>query len=149
MPITFGSVGDIITLSILIKDLIKCLDGSCGSSAEYLAVVRELWSLDHALLEVEVLFRSFDQSAPLNALKATANQCAEECRQCITVFSEHMKRYKDNLREGGSGNFFKDARTKVTWHLSEKKKLAKFRAEMNAHCMSINMLLATTGVYDT
>ena len=35
MPITFGSVGDIISLSLLIKDLIKFLDQVRGSSAEY------------------------------------------------------------------------------------------------------------------
>ena len=54
MSFTFGSFGDIVTLSLLIKDLIKSLDDSRGSSAEYQAVVRELWSLDKALLEVEV-----------------------------------------------------------------------------------------------
>jgi hypothetical protein len=147
MPITFGSVGDIITLSLLIKDLIKCLDGSRGSSAEYQIVVRELWSLDHALLEVEVLFRSLDHSMQLNALKGTANRCAEECRKCITAFAEQIKKYQGNLRNGGSGNFLKDATSKVHWQLSEKEKLAKFRTEINAHCMSINLLLTTTGVY--
>ena len=56
MPITFGSVGDIVSLCLLIKDLVKSLDNSRGSSAEYQAVIRELCSLDHALLEVAVFF---------------------------------------------------------------------------------------------
>lgn len=34
MPITFGSVGDIITTGLLIKDLIKALHGSRGSASE-------------------------------------------------------------------------------------------------------------------
>lgn len=42
MPITFGSVGDVISVCLLIKDLVKTLDDSRGSSAEYQEVIREL-----------------------------------------------------------------------------------------------------------
>lgn len=146
MPITFGSVGDIITLSILIKDLVKSLDDSRGSSAEYQAIVRELWSLDHALLEVEVLFRSYEQNAQLTALRVTVNKCAEQCRNCITRFQEQIKKFKKGLQSGGSDSLFRDTALKVRWELSQKKELAKFRAEINTHCFSINMLLTTTGM---
>ena len=146
MPITFGSVGDIISLSLLIKDLVRTLDNSRGSSAEYQAVIRELWSLDHALLEVEALTRSCEQTAQLNALNATANQCAEQCRKCITRFHEHVKKFGKSLQPGGSGNLIRDTASKLRWPSSEKE-LAKFRAEINAHCFSINMLLTTTGVF--
>ena len=147
MPITFGSVGDIISVSLLIKDLVKSLDNTRGSSAEYQAVIRELWSLDHALLEVEVLFRSCDQTVELNALSATANECAEHCRKCITKFQERMRRYQKSLQSGGSGSFIRDNALKIRWQICEKEDLAKFRAEINAHCFSINMLLTTTGVF--
>ena len=147
MPITFGSVGDIISLSLLIKDLVRSLDKSRGSSAEYQAVVRELWTLDHALLEVEVLVRSSQQTVPLNALSATVNQCAEHCRKCITTFYEHMKKFERGLKSGGSGSFLRDTAVKVRWQVSEKEDLAKFRAEINTHCLSINMLLTTAGVF--
>ena len=147
MPITFGSVGDIISLSLLIKDLVRTLDNSRGSSAEYQAVIRELWSLDHALLEVEAFTRSCDQTVQLNALSATANQCADQCRKCITNFHEHVKKFERSLQPGGSGNFIKDTASKVRWQISEKEDLAKFRAEIHAHCFSINMLLTTTGVF--
>lgn len=147
MPITFGSVGDIISLSLLIKDLVKSLDDSRGSSAEYQAVIRELWSLDHALLEVEVLFRSCGQNIQLNALTVTARECSEQCRKCITEFHEQVKRFGKGLRSGGSGSFLKDTALKIRWQVSEKEDLAKFRAEINAHCLSINMLLTTTGVF--
>ena len=147
MPITFGSVGDVISLSLLIKDLAKSLDNSRGSSAEYQAVIRELWSLDHALLEVELLFRSCEQAAQLNALCATANECAERCRNCITQFHEQVKKFGRSLQPGGSGSFVRDTALKVRWQLSEKEDLAKFRAEINAHCFSINMPLTTTSVF--
>ena len=131
----------------LIKDLVKSLDDSHGSSAEYQAVIRELWSLDHALLEVEVLFRSCGQNIQLNALSVTAHECAEQCRKCIMKFHEQVKRFGKGLRSGGSGSFIKDTALKIRWQVSEKEDLAKFRAEINAHCLSINMLLTTTGVF--
>ena len=147
MPISFGSVGDIISLSLLIKDLVKSLDNSRGSSAEYQAVIRELWSLDHALLEVEALIRSCEQTVQLNALTATVNQCAEQCRKCITSFHDQVKKFGKSLQSGGSGSFLRDTASKIKWQVSEKDDLAKFRAEINAHCFSINMLLTTTGMF--
>ena len=74
MPVTFGSVGDIISVCLVIKDLIKVLDDSRGSSSEYQAVIRELWSLDRALLEVELLSRSYERTFELNALGQVARQ---------------------------------------------------------------------------
>lgn len=146
MPITIGSVGDIITLSLLIKDLVKCLDESRGSSKEYQGVIRELWSLDHALLEVELLLRSCKQSIELSDLCKTANRCAEQCRDCIEVFRDKIKKYQRALQGGGTKNMVRDTTAKIRWHVSEKDDLATFRAMITAHCSSLNILLATAGV---
>jgi hypothetical protein len=72
MPITFGSVGDIISICLIIKDLVAALDESSGSSKEFQEVRRELWALERALLEVELLSRTSTSTARLNALYATA-----------------------------------------------------------------------------
>lgn len=145
MPITFGSVGDIISVSYIIKDLVKCLDKSRGSSAEYQAVTRELWSLDHALLEVELLLRSCQQSVELTGLCETADRCAVQCRKCIEDFRDQTKRYQAPLQRGGTGNLFRDTVAKIRWHV-KRDGLAKFRAVITAHCSSLNMLLVTAGV---
>jgi hypothetical protein len=42
MPITFGAVGDIIFVCLLVKDLVEALDKSRGSKAEYQSAIREL-----------------------------------------------------------------------------------------------------------
>ena len=147
MPITFGSVGDIISLSLLIKDLVKSLDKSRGSSAEYKAVIYGLRSLDHALIEVGALFQSCERTIELNALSATVKECAEQCRKCITEFQGQLKKYEKSLQSDGSGNFIRDTALKVRWQVSMKEDLAKFRADINAICFTINMLLATTGVF--
>ena len=146
MPITFGSVGDIIAVGLLIKDLIKCLDDSHGSFGEYQAVIRELWSLEHALLEVELLFLSNQVSGELNALQETVLRIAERCDICIRSYSERIKKYKGSLQAESSGNFVKNAAHKVRWNVSEKEPLAKFRAEIITHCLSINTLIASAGV---
>ena len=145
MPVTFGSVGDIISLSILIKDIVNSLDDSRGSSVEYQATIRELWNLDQALLQIEPIFQSCEQTVELNALRATAGQCAEQCRECVTKFRDQISHFQQSLQTGHSGNFMKDVASKVRWRVSVKS-LTKFRTEINAHCMTINMLLAATGV---
>lgn len=146
MPVTFGSVGDIITVALLIKDLIKCIDDSRGSSAEYQAVIRELWSLDRALLEVELLLLSSQRSKELDAIQGTALHIAKQCDSCIKTFRDHIKKYQNSLQRQSSGTFVKNAARKVIWHTSEKEPLARFRAEIIAHCLSINMLVASAGV---
>lgn len=52
---TFGSLGDFISVSILVKDILLALDDTGGSSHNYQEVVRELYILDTASLQVEKL----------------------------------------------------------------------------------------------
>lgn len=79
---TFGSLGDIISTSLIVKDLVKALGDSRGSAAEF----------------------------------------------------------------RGSGNILQDASMKVRWQVSHSNELQKFRAEINSHCTSLNMLLISVGV---
>lgn len=146
MPVTFGSVGDIIAVGLVIKDLVKCLDDSRGSAAEYQAVIRELRSLEHALLEVELLFLSSQGSKELDALQETALRIAKQCDGCIGSFRKRVKEYKSSLQPESSSNLVKSVTRKIVWSTSEKEPLAKFRAEVIAHCLSINMLIASAGV---
>ena len=146
MPISFGSVGDIICVSLLIKDLVKCLDESRGSSTEYQAVIRELWSLDRALLQVELLLRSYKQSIELSDLWENANYCVEQCRKCISDYQAKTKKYQGVLQGRGTGNLFKDTTARIRWHVSEKDDLAKFRAEITTLGSSLNLLLITIGM---
>lgn len=146
MPVTFGSVGDIISVCILIKGVVKCLDDSRGSSSEYQAVIRELDSLEHALLEVELMFLSSQGSEELASLQETALSVAAQCEKCITEYRGKVNKYNRSLRHGGSGSFIRDSAMKLKWSLSEKEQLTKFRAEIIAHCLSVNMLIASAGV---
>lgn len=63
MPVTFGSVGDIISVCLLVKDLVEALDKARGSKAEYQSAIRELWILDRALLEIELFTKAHENAS--------------------------------------------------------------------------------------
>jgi hypothetical protein len=144
MPITVGSVGDIISVSLLVKDLLIALNDSRGSAAEYQALTRELYILDTALLQVEQLSRSHAATPELYALYETAKQTATKCQESVAGFTARITKYGGSFAVGGSGNALKDAARKIQWRASQKgAEIAKFRAEVTGYSESINMLLAT------
>ena len=147
MPVTFGSVGDIISISLLVKDLVKALDDSRGSAAEYQEVVRELWSLDRVLLEVEQASRNSEKTIELYALWVTAKRATDECRRTIECFLEKIKKYEKSLGSGHtSRQSIRGVPMKIRWRLMQSDELEKFRAAINAHCSSLSILLITANV---
>lgn len=144
--VTFGSVGDIISLCLLVKDVVKALDDSRGSSSEYQEVIRELWALERVLLEVELFWRTCEITVELNTLRETTCRTVDQCRRCIEGFLKKVEKYGPSLREGGSGGIIRDVGKKLHWQVSHSQDLTKFRAEINAHCSAISMLLMTTSM---
>ena len=147
LPVPFGfSAGDVIAVCILVKDIIKALDDAQGASAEYQQLSRELWSLDRALLEVEMLSRTCDTSVELNALSSTTRRVVGQCRESMELFLRKLRTYNGSLRQGGSGDRIRDAGKKIKWALTHKEEVARFRTEINAHSSTINMLLITASM---
>lgn len=147
LPVPFGfSAGDVIAVCILFKDLIKALDDVQGASSEYQQVSRELWSLDRALLEVEMLSRTCDTSIELNALSCTTRRVVDQCKESMESFLRKLKSYNSSLKEGGSGGRVRDAGMKIKWALKQKDEVARFRTEINGHSSTINMLLITASM---
>jgi hypothetical protein len=143
MPITFGSVGDIVSVSLVFKDLLIALSDSRGSSAEYQSVVRELYVLDTALLQVELLSRSRAATPELHALYETSKQTVVKCRDSIAACAARTRKYSESLEVGGSGNILEDTARKIQWRASHKATdIAKLRAEFMGYSDSIDMLLA-------
>lgn len=148
MPVTFGAVGDIISVCLLLKDLVESLDQARGSKAEYESVIRELWILDRTLLEIEALSRiHVDRSAPeLQGLRATANEAVTRCNALVDAFLQRIRRYQNSLGEGERSNVLHGAVMKVRWRLGEKEALDQFRVEIAGTTSSLQMLLATESV---
>lgn len=146
MPVTFGSVGDILSVSFLIRDLILALNDSRGSSAEYQAVVLELESINHALSQVEGTFRSYAHFQGLTDLKLVADKSTEQFKEVIAKFQERIKPYHDSLGHDTSITSIRATANKVRWQVSEKEYLARFRTELRTHNSSINTLLGVLDV---
>ena len=147
MVVPFGfSVGDCIAVCILIKDAIKALDDYGGSSTEYQEIIRELWALDRALLEVEMISRSHDATAEMNALNHTVKILTDQCKACIQEFLKGLKGHERSLSKNGSGSKWRDAKSKLGWAMLKKDDLARFRSQINGHSSAINILLLTATV---
>lgn len=97
-------------------------------------------------MQAELLWESHEVSNELDALRTTAGRTADQCRNTVGKFLEKVKKYGPSLREGGSRSTVKDAARKVQWQFCQSDELTKFRAEIIAHCSTMNVILATVGV---
>lgn len=144
MPVTFGSVGDIIAVCEVVRSLAHALNDIRGSSAEYRAVINELKSLEGALGEVKSLVGT------LSPHKQDAfRQClssVEQCRHIIVPFLDSVEKYREHLEEGSSLNTFEAAIYKARWHFSEHDAVVKLRSELQTHTNTILMCLSTANL---
>jgi len=143
--VTFNSVGDIISVSLLIKDLALALDSSKGAAVEYQEVTRELHVLDIALLEVERLARTHEATPELQALCEIARRSVDKSRICVNNFTERIKKYSSSLAEAGTGKPLKHAARSVQWQLG-RDAVDRFRAEITSHSNALHMLITTAQV---
>jgi hypothetical protein len=148
MPVTFGAVGDIISVCLLVKDLVEALDKARGSKAEYQSAIRELWILDRALLEIELFTKAHENASTpeLRGLCETAKVAALRCKELFSTFLERVKKYQTTFDEGQSAGVVRDAVAKVRWRFGEKDALEQFRVEVAGTSSSLQMLLATASV---
>ena len=139
-PPGFGfSVGDFISGLNLLRELIKALEDSSGSSKEYRDLIRELYSLERALLEVKHL----NVNESLQPHKNAIMQAAVQCQDAISFFLSQIAKYQPSLSRGGSGNKWRDCLRKIQWALCKKEDVQKFRAQIQGHTSSIAILLMT------
>ena len=141
-----GSIGDIIALSVIIKDLVKALDDSRGSSAEYQDSIRKLWALNRVLREVETLCRICENIAELGALCETIHCIVNQARKSIEPFLDVVRKFGPSLHKGGSGNSIRDASRKAQWRISHSDDLTKFRTEIDVYCSILSVLVSTANV---
>ena len=137
---TYGfSAGDFITGVNLVRELIKALEDSAGSSSQYRQLIKELYGLERALLEVKHLDLDHSQNAQQIALR----QAATQCQDTIDEFLQRIRKFQPALSNGTSRSGLKVSLRKVQWALCKKEDVEKFRAQISGHAASINMLLMT------
>ncbi|KAF4631435.1 hypothetical protein G7Y89_g6695 [Cudoniella acicularis] len=138
MSVGFGfSVGDFIAAIELVSTVIDALRESGDASSEYREVVRQLYTLETALLRVKRLEVDPTQTAEVIALQ----QAAAQCQRTIDDFWKKVQKYQPHLRAGGSSSRLKDGWMKIKWAVCKKEDVAKFKADLVGHTESIQLLL--------
>jgi hypothetical protein len=110
---SFGfSVGDILGGASLAYQLCKALSETKGSARDYQQLIAELNVVHKVLIQVEQLRVSNQLAqATLNALLFTINTANE----AMEVFLADHEKYRESLKQGGSGNMLKDSWRKGKW----------------------------------
>ncbi|KAK3898325.1 hypothetical protein C8A05DRAFT_38090 [Staphylotrichum tortipilum] len=116
MNVGFGfSAGDFIAGLDLVATVIDALRESGDASRQYRELVRELHSLETALLH---------------------------CQVTITDFWEKTQKYHPSLGKSGSSSTPKDHWRKLNWAVLKKDDIEKFKADLRGQTGSINLLLS-------
>lgn len=154
MPVTFGSVGDIIAVGLLVKDLVEALNQSRGSQAEYKQLVAELNLLQDVLARIDNLCNTTTTAGPrpqVSVLHDTAKAIAQNCRKCIEGFNIKLERYDKTLGSSGArrkSEAFKAAMAKIRWQLGEKEGVVEFRAAVAGQTALLNLVLSAITLYE-
>ncbi|KAF2652617.1 hypothetical protein K491DRAFT_695417 [Lophiostoma macrostomum CBS 122681] len=128
MSITFRSVGDIISVCIIIKDLVHTLDVSFGSLAGCHPLIKELRILERNLLEVKSVADNHGGQATLG-LEAFFIE-VDRCNEVVNTFSTLVRNYESGL--------------KVRGRMEERNAILTFRAQIVAINTSLRTLFATS-----
>lgn len=140
---SFGfSVGDFVSIGLLIKEIASALNGS--STAEYRELTNELQLLQQTLHEIEHLEELPGQEDVINKVKFAAVMCHIP----LDDFASKLKKYdiladsdlKQNIRLAKSWG------RKVQWNVSMKDEIQKLRAYLGVHMGSLNLRLTTLGL---
>ena len=142
VALTFGAVGDLLALGILIKDIISALDNCRGSSREYQNLQESLTLLDVTLEEIGKAFHDLDRVRIARELHNTGLQSIQQVKNTLTAFhSEKLHKFRPSLGSSdGSGNRLKDAGRKIQFRLGDKD-IARFKAEITGHIVALNLLV--------
>ncbi|MCJ1392155.1 hypothetical protein MMC18_005022 [Xylographa bjoerkii] len=138
MSVGFGfSAGDFIAALNLVGTVIDALREAGGAGAEYRELIRQLHTLETALIRVKRL----DLEVVQNAERIALQQAASQCQRTINDFWQEIRKYQPHL--GQAAFRLKSAWMKIKWATCMKEDLLKFRADIMAHTMSIDLLLMT------
>ncbi|KAK7975353.1 hypothetical protein PG989_013816 [Apiospora arundinis] len=136
---TFGSIGDFISLSILIKDVVNAVGDAHGSVADYHSLSNELDTIVAVLQQAHLLCTSRSPNPDVQALHEIAKNAIGSCQSDLTSFTARFHKYKSTLGDG-DGGLFKRSSMKVLW-LTEKDDINKFRIKLVGFSASLNAIL--------
>ncbi|TDL16612.1 hypothetical protein BD410DRAFT_844273 [Rickenella mellea] len=146
---TFGSFGDIVTLTSVVITCARSLNDSTGSLADYQDFIDELSSLKE-ILELVIaqdqdsstskiaditLGTSSTTNPPL--VLAAIRSHVEQCRSVMETFHKNVKSYETGLNRRGPKSWW----YKMVWAMWKKDQMTSFRAKLATHRQDIVALL--------
>lgn len=140
---SFGfSVGDFVTIGILISDIVRSLQTIGGAASEYQELVCELRGLRSVLDIIAQLKGASHQISTIDGLKLAALNC----QFVLDDFRTKLRKYKASLEAGSSKGVLRDGAAKIRWSLMMKKDVQDLRAYLSGHTSSLNMRLSIAGL---
>ncbi|KAG5762667.1 hypothetical protein H9Q72_009227 [Fusarium xylarioides] len=139
MEVTFGAVGDFISIGVLIKDFIELLNDSRGSAWEYTSLKQQLTFLR---LNLDLAKRSYDEyyKAPqFQDIRDTLESVVDEAERRLEDIAVKVQKYTSTLSEGSAERRIKKVARKVQWSL-EKKETEKFLLDLHRYTSIIQSL---------
>lgn len=135
---SFGfSVGDFLAGIKLAHDLAVALSDGRGSKVQFQGLVRELYSLERAMIAIHNL----QVPAELEQRLWMVQQAASHCQTVITNFLLKGDIYMRCLSQGGSTKWWKNAFYKVKWAIYKVDDLNELRASLRGHTMAMSLML--------
>jgi hypothetical protein len=117
----------------LVKDAIEATSDTRGARADFVELSRSLASLDRALNSVSALKLDVEG----------LNETVDNCRKCFLKFLVDIAKFRIlNEEYATKGRVCTNIR-KIQWALCKKEDVRKFRAEVDAHIKSLEMMLLT------
>ncbi|KAH6392366.1 hypothetical protein HBI14_198530 [Parastagonospora nodorum] len=136
------SVGDVIAIGKLIKDIVGALQSVGGAKSEYQELVREFQSLDTALRHLDRLEYQTTVPNHVGAIKAAALIC----RHPLQDFLTRIKKYETSLGPWSRAHAGKAAKDKLRWALGGKDDIRRLQTYLAIHLGTINTLLLEHGL---
>ena len=127
----------------IIKDSIEAVKDTKGAAADYAALATEIASLQDAFGAIEDI-----QSCHKGTEKqqAAIDRAIGACQKCVEDFLVSISKYQSHLQPHAKG--LTSTYRKIKWALCKKEDVALFRARLERHTSSINMLLITFQVQE-
>jgi hypothetical protein len=138
MAVGFGfSVGDFLAILNLVATIIDALRSASHSTSTFRGLLSELLTLEKTLIQV----KSIDLDDSQRFEKVALYQAASQCQRSIDAFYGRIQKYQPHFSQAGATFSVKDGWMKIKWAMCEKKEVDGFRAEIQAHTSSIQVLL--------
>ena len=148
MPdISFGSVGDIISVCLLAKEILLCIDEARGSVTEYRSLSDELRCLEKALLEAALMIENHRQKIGSSFLAESIREEITNSKSCLERFRATMSsKYDGAFRTHSPAGPLVRLSKSLQWRLTEKDAIIKFRDQVSVRFNALSMLIVTANV---